>query len=371
MEVRVVWPDRTIHWVLDHSKVTYRPDGTIWLDGVLTDITARKGAEEALRQAKEAAEEANRLKSEFLSTMSHELRTPMNGIIGYAHLLLDGFDGELTPEQAADVGQIAASADHLLRLINDVLDLAKIEAGRVELAPEDVDLGPLALQVGEELRAQALAKGIDLTVNVPVIPAVVSADPVRVRQILLNLAGNAIKFTEVGRVAITIRHAGGWVEIAVADTGIGIVPSALPHIFDEFRQADGSTTRRFGGTGLGLAIARKLARLHRGDVTAVSLPGAGSRFTLRLPVRGNLADAPPPDDSVEPEDRETTIDAFDTRPVVLLIDRDDAVAALATRAIERTGARAVHVRRRLAGAARTAHTAGDAEHPGRDCQRRR
>lgn len=361
LEVRVFWPDGSIHWVLDRNKVTYRPDGTIWLDGVLTDITTRKAAEETLRQAKEAAEEANRLKSEFLSTMSHELRTPMNGIIGYAHLLLDGFDGELTSEQAADVGQIAASADHLLQLINDVLDLAKIEAGRIDLALEEVDLASIAVKVGDELRAQAIAKGIDLTVTTPTAPAVARADPIRVRQVLLNLVGNAVKFTEVGRVAISVRCTNGWAEIDVADTGIGIVPTALPHIFDEFRQADGSTTRRFGGTGLGLAIARKLARLHGGDVTAVSEPGAGSLFTLSLPAHGrklraasSASPATVEDDDEGPDGPPATV--VDGRPVMLVVDRDDASAAMATSAIERAGAQATRVRSGIS-ALRIAETA--------------
>jgi PAS domain S-box-containing protein len=350
MEKRYVHKDGRIVWILLSVALVHDAAGApLHFVSQIQDVTERKRAEDALRQAKEAAEEANRLKSEFLSTMSHELRTPMNGIIGYAHLLLDGLSGELTDDQASDVRQIAASADHLLRLINEVLDLAKIEAGRLELATEDVDLGSLVRQVGDDVRSQAIAKDIDLTIDVPRTPVVVSADATHVRQVLLNLIGNAVKFTDVGRVAVTVRRATGWAEIAVADTGIGIEPKALPYVFDEFRQADGSTTRRFGGTGLGLAIARKLARLQGGDVTAASVVGAGSRFALRLPLRGS-ATLPPADPtgfetaSVEEEALARMGGGPEMLPVVLVVDQDDRATALATRAMEHVGGRAVVAR---------------------------
>jgi two-component system sensor histidine kinase/response regulator len=271
-------------WTLT-TKVPLRDRGgrPLGLVGTSRDVTELHQAEAELRRAMAAAEEANRLMREFLSRMSHELRTPMHGIIGYAHLLLGGFSGDLTELQQADVKQIATSADHLLALINDVLDLAKIEAGRLTLSEEAVDLGEVVRHVADTVRPQAVEKGLALVVVVAERVPAVSADPLRVHQILLNLAGNAVKFTERGRVEIAVRPAGNAVEVVVTDTGIGIAPEAIGFIFDEFRQADGSTTRRFGGTGLGLAIARKLARLQGGDVTVESRVGVGSVFTLRLP----------------------------------------------------------------------------------------
>src|SRR5262249_51457318 len=169
-----------------------------------------------------------------------------------------------------------------------------------------------------------------------------------IRQILLNLVGNAVKFTEVGRVALTVRQGAGWAEIAVADTGIGVDPGVLPHIFDEFRQADGSTTRRFGGTGLGLAIARKLARLQGGDAPAASVAGAGSRFTLFLPLRGStVAELPSKNADSEPAEDEVFAapsGATELLPIVLVVENDERARALAMRAIGRVGAQVVSVR---------------------------
>jgi PAS domain S-box-containing protein len=229
-----------------------------------------------------AVQEASRLKSSFLSTMSHELRTPLNAIIGYAHLLLDGMAGPLTADQVGDVRQITEGADRLLGLVDDVLDLSRIEAGALDLAPERVDLASVLRAVRADVAPQALAKKLTLAFDVETGLAV-RADPVRLRQVLLNLVGNAVKFTAAGSITVRARATADGVEIAVADTGIGIAPGALAHVFDEFRQADGSTTRRYGGSGLGLAISKRLVELHGGRITVESEPGVGSTFLVRLP----------------------------------------------------------------------------------------
>ncbi len=308
---------------------------------MLTDITERKQAEVQLQEAKAAAEEANRLKSEFLSTMSHELRTPMNAIIGYAQLMLDGLDGELTPQQQADIAQIARSADQLLQLINDVLDLSKIEAGRMELSPEMLDINRIVEDVCSELRAQAMAKGIALRMETAANLPAVHGDPTRVRQILLNLTGNAVKFTERGEVCVSTRQQDGQVLIDVADTGIGIAPEALEFIFDEFRQADGSTTRRYGGTGLGLAIARKLARMHGGDITVESTLGVGSTFTLHLPVAHDASTPGKPSETIA-GDADLPAFPLDAPARVLVVEDDPGFAGLVRRTLEEAGA-TVHV----------------------------
>nr|MBA3414953.1 HAMP domain-containing histidine kinase [Chloroflexia bacterium] len=289
LEYRMIRPDGRIIWVQDESVLIRDERGTPkhW-QTIQIDITERKRVEAELRAAKEAAEEANRLKSAFLSTMSHELRTPLNAVVGYAHLLLDGLDGPLTPRQAEDVERIAEGGAHLMSLIDDVLDLSRIEAGALDLEPERVLLEEVVSQVVAQVGPQAAAKGLVVAVAVPA-GLVVEADPQRLRQVLLNLVGNAVKFTERGGVTISARATAAGLECAVADTGIGIAPEIVPHVFDEFRQADSSTTRRYGGSGLGLAITKRLVELHGGTVGVASEPGVGTTFTVRLP-NGNDRD---------------------------------------------------------------------------------
>jgi PAS domain S-box-containing protein len=259
---------------------------------IIHDITDRKQGEEALRTAKEAAEAANRTKSEFLANMSHEIRTPMTAILGFADILAESVE---RPEEQDAIQTIKRNSNHLLGLINDILDLSKIEAGKVQI--EGMPTAPLSIlaDVVSMMRVRADGRGLPLNLEYSSpIPEVIQSDPTRLRQILVNLVGNAIKFTENGEVNIRVcladrNSAEPKLQCEVIDTGIGIRPEQLERLFQPFQQADASTTRKFGGTGLGLAISKRLAMLLGGDITARSAPGKGSSFTLTIntgPLQG-------------------------------------------------------------------------------------
>jgi signal transduction histidine kinase len=241
-----------------------------------------------LDEAKTTAEQlrdVDRLKSEFLANMSHELRTPLNSIIGYSELLIDGVGQDLDELSLEDLKGIHSSGQYLLALINDILDLAKIEAGRLELARTTVDLAELAPSIIDAARVLLKDKpGVELESDIPASLPPLSADSVRLRQIIWNLVSNAVKFTEAGKVKMYARKKGKMVEVSVQDTGIGIPDEHHETIFDQFRQVDGSATRRAGGTGLGLAITRQLVMLHGGTITVKSETGVGSTFIFTLPT---------------------------------------------------------------------------------------
>jgi len=230
-----------------------------------------------------SAMNADRLKSEFVANMSHEIRTPLNSVLALSQLLRDGVAGSLTADQRKYLEIITVNGQTLLRLIDDVLDLSRIESGHLDLDTEDVDLAPQIGEIVEALSPLAMAKDLDVTVKLPEEMPFVRCDVDRVRQILTNLIGNAIKFTDAGTVRVTAEVKPAAVAINVTDTGVGIPEAHLGRIFDEFVQVDQSLARRQGGTGLGLAIASRLARLMGGGISASSVPGSGSRFSLTLP----------------------------------------------------------------------------------------
>ncbi len=289
-EYRVVRADDKEVWV--QGSVIFEADADqrpIRMIGAMQNITHRKVAERALVHAKEEAESATRAKSAFLATMSHEIRTPLNGVLGMAQAM--AMD-DLTEQQRERLDVIRQSGESLLAILNDVLDLSKIEAGKLELEQAEFDIDETATGAFSAFSATAQAKGLAFTLKVqPAARGVYRGDSVRVRQILYNLISNALKFTERGGVEVKVSRRNGTLRLAIADTGIGVAPDKLAGLFQKFEQADASTTRRYGGTGLGLAICRDLAELMGGTICAKSALGQGAIFTVDLPLE-RLGDAP-------------------------------------------------------------------------------
>jgi len=308
------------------------------------EIVHRKGMQEELLKAKDAAEEASRAKSAFLANMSHELRTPLNAIIGYSEILEEETRDEGPPENVRDLRRIQAAGKHLLSLINDVLDLSKIEAGKMTLYPETFAVAPMVEEMITTLQPAAERNANRLVLRMPEDLGSMYADITKVRQILFNLISNACKFTEHGTVTLDVERREGIEDrlvFRVSDTGIGMTPHQQSNLFQYFTQADSSTARKYGGTGLGLAISQRFTHMMSGEIHVASVSGEGSVFTLELPAKvpldaGELAQATltqePAQDATGPGGDATT---------VLVIDDDPAVRDLMTRFLGKMGYLAV------------------------------
>ncbi|MCK6411060.1 MAG: response regulator [Azonexus sp.] len=320
-DAAVFWPGGKRHWLRFHGQLQASGEERRWI-GVVQDISQQRQTEAALRQAKELAEQATRMKSDFLANMSHEIRTPMNAIIGMTHLVLKT---GLNPQQKDYLGKIEISSQHLLGVINDILDFSKIEAGKLTLEEIPFELDGVLANVANLIQDKASAKGLELIFNVAAdVPEYLSGDPLRLGQILLNFASNAVKFTEHGSIEIRIRQLqrdeeSCLLRFEVSDTGIGLSGDAQEKLFQSFHQADSSTTRRYGGTGLGLAISRRLAEMMAGEVGVVSELGQGSCFwfTARLHP------------CVQPERARVLAPDLHERRVLLVDDNESALASLA------------------------------------------
>jgi len=306
-----------------------------------------------LEEAKDAAEQASRAKSAFLASMSHELRTPLNAVIGYSEMLEEEVTEAGQSEFVPDLRKIRAAGKHLLQLINAVLDLSKVEAGKMDVHLESVELEPLLEEVTSTVAP--LARERDNTLHVRVAPDLgsMSVDPVKLRQVLLNLLSNACKFTEHGTVTLTADQGDGWVTFAVTDTGIGMTAEQQQRLFAAFSQADSEISRKYGGTGLGLAISRRFCLLMGGDVSVESASGEGSTFTVRLPVR-QAAARPSRRTGIVPVGtttagalramrRSSGIMVQPDAPAVLVIDDDPMVRDLMEWGLERAGFRVTAV----------------------------
>jgi len=341
---RETFEDRPDRWVSTTKLPLLDARGRIvGTFGISRDVTAQVEAERErsrvtaqLAVARDQAVEASNLKSAFLANVSHEIRTPMNGVVGMTELLLDT---ELTAEQHKFAEQIARSGEQMLAIINDVLDLSKIEAGRLELAIGEFDLPEAIRETCAVARAQAHAKQLALELRIAdAVPRRVRGDGRRLQQVVLNLASNAVKFTSAGVVTVRvgarpISESRSAVRIEVSDTGIGIEPAFLDHLFEPFSQADSSTTRDYGGTGLGLAISHELIELMGGTITAASDLGVGSTFRIELELEHAGAN--------EPEERhaQPEVAAWPTPPLVLVAEDSPVNQLVVARTLERIGCR--------------------------------
>lgn len=305
------------------------------LDRLASDLAKAKRAEEERARELEAAA---RLKSEFLANFSHEIRTPLNGIIGYCDLLTREEGARLTPHGRRDLSVVKANAKTLLSLINDILDLSKIEAGRVEIVRENVDVAEIVEECQATVREIVKGKDVALTSRIDERARVVFTDSLKLRQIVLNLLSNAAKFTETGEIAVEVAVRGHEMVVAVEDTGVGIPPDQLPHIFEKFRQVDGSSTRKVGGTGLGLAIVRELSRVLGGSVEVTSIVGRGSTFTVRLP---GVVGVGPDGATVATASDEEESSSSPVAATVLVVDDDPLIQQIVRGQLESEGFRVV------------------------------
>lgn len=306
-------------------------DGTIreWV-GTHTDVTEAKAAEAAILAAREAAEEANRAKSQFLANMSHELRTPLSAVIGYSEMLQEELEDLGEPDLIADMRKIEANARHLLGLINDVLDISKIEADRVEIYAETFDVAQVVQEVASTVEGLVEKRGNTLALELGSDLGSAHTDVTKLRQCLINLLSNAAKFTENGRISLRATRAGPDLRFAIADDGIGMSAEQVGRLFQRFTQADASTTRRFGGTGLGLSITKAFAEMLGGAITVASEEGRGTTFTLSIPATFHAQD--------EVSAEVPPLDGGDGR-TILVIDDDAATRDLLARFLEREGFR--------------------------------
>jgi PAS domain S-box-containing protein len=287
LEYRLLHKDGSTRWMWENGSAIFTEQGKVqWLDGVILDISGRRTMEEELRAAKERAEQAAAARAAFLANMSHEIRTPMNSILGFTDVLLQG---ELANDQRRHLNTVRNSARSLLRLLNEILDTAKLDKGAVELELADYNLLALIDELSSTMGSNASAKSLKLSIAYdPAMPHCLHGDELRVRQVLSNLLGNAIKFTDRGNVTLAVARENGpdgdCVHFIVSDTGIGIPASRLAAIFEPFTQADASMNRRYGGTGLGTTICKQLAELMGGQIWATSTEGHGSAFHVVLPL---------------------------------------------------------------------------------------